>query len=187
MVSTEPDKKNRLRIAFIGRLTGPKGEIAKKLIATVFPHFPDIQFTIVGGPIADGLQARAGTNIEFTGWIADLAPLFTQFDLVIASGRTAIEALYAGVPVLAVGEARCVGFIVRENLSEVQRTNFGDCERAVAERAFAIGRIIPHARRASRPAPRTVAAHHCFSAPASPWPFLAAGFFFCVGVGIASH
>jgi len=129
MVSTEPNRKNRLRIAFIGRLTGPKGEIAKKLIATVFPHFPDIRFTIVGGPIADGLQTLAGVNVEFTGWITDLTPLFTQFDLVIASGRTAIEALYAGVPILAVGEARCIGFIVRENLSAVQRTNFGDCER----------------------------------------------------------
>ncbi len=129
MVSTEPDGGNRLRIAFIGRLTGPKGDIAKKLIATVFPHFPNTRFTIVGGPIADGLQALAGANVNFTGWIADLTPLFTRFDLVIASGRTAIEAVYAGVPVLAVGEARCAGFIVRENLAEVQRTNFGDCER----------------------------------------------------------
>ncbi len=119
-------------VAWIGRLTGPKGALARRLIREVFPGFTGIRFVIVGGPLDDELPGTAAGNISFTGWISDIARFITGLDLVIGSGRVALEAMRAGVPVLAVGEARHIGFIDPETFPAARHTNFGDCDASTA-------------------------------------------------------
>ncbi len=128
MSSIKPDDSSSLRIAFIGRLTGPKGKLAERLITEVFPHFPTIAFTVAGGPLTAKWRALAGPNVTLAGWLENVTDFAEQMDLVIASGRTAIEVMHAGTPLLAAGEARYVGFVTRDRFAEAQRTNFGDCE-----------------------------------------------------------
>lgn len=109
-------------------MTGPKGALAHRLVTEVFPDFPDMRFVVVGEPVGETLRSAAKPNVSFRGWIYDLPGFFAGVDLVIGSGRVALEAMQSGVPVLAVGEARHIGFIDSETFEEARRTNFGDCD-----------------------------------------------------------
>lgn len=125
MPSTEAGKA--LCIAFVGRLTGPKGALARRLSTKVFGHFPQTHFLVVGGPLTDELKKGAAGNVTFTGWRSGLEGTFAEADLVIGSGRVALEALKAGVPVYAVGEACRAGFVETATFDIAARSNFGDC------------------------------------------------------------
>lgn len=127
MRSTEPVERP-LCIAFAGRLTGPKGRLARRLATEVFGHFPRSRFLVVGGPLDDETQATVPTNVEFTGQRPGLEDTFAEADLILGSGRVALEALRAGVPVYAIGEACRVGFVDTDSFAAAARTNFGDCE-----------------------------------------------------------
>lgn len=121
------DAGNPLCIAFVGRLTGPKGQLARRLATKVFGHFAQTRFLVVGGPLTDELQQGAPDNVTFTGWRTGLQDTFAEADLVIGSGRVALEALKAGVPVYAVGEACRAGYVETATFDIAARSNFGDC------------------------------------------------------------
>lgn len=130
MASTEAG--GRLCIAFVGRLTGPKGELARRLAREVFNRFPETRFLVVGGPVTEELKAGAPPNIEFTGWRSDLNAIFSETDLVFGSGRVALEAIKAGVAVYAIGEACRAGYVGKDTFMNAARTNFGDCGEKTA-------------------------------------------------------
>lgn len=117
------------RIAWIGRLTGPKGDIAMRIIQEVAPKFPDVQFTIVGGPVTDEYRTSADENITLTDFVSDVQAIFAASDLVIGAGRVPIEAMRFGLPVIAVGENRYIGPIDGDSIAEAKATNFGDCDQ----------------------------------------------------------
>jgi len=125
MAST--DAGRGLCIAFVGRLTGPKGELARRLAGEVFNRFPGTRFLVVGGPVTDEIKAGAPSNVEFTGWRSDLAATFAEADLVFGSGRVALEAIRAGTTVYAIGEACRAGYVGKATFLDAARTNFGDC------------------------------------------------------------
>ncbi len=129
MASTEAG--DRLCIAFVGRLTGPKGQLARRLATEVFNRFPGTRFLVVGGPVTDEITAGAPPNVEFTGWRSDLAATFAEADLVFGSGRVALEAIKAGTTVYAIGEACRAGYVGNDTFLDAARTNFGDCGEKV--------------------------------------------------------
>ncbi|MFC1747703.1 polysaccharide deacetylase family protein [Pseudomonadota bacterium] len=116
-------------IAWVGRLTGPKGEIASRVIRDVAPRFPDISFTIVGGPVTDEYRQMAGKNVLLTDFVADVNQVFSENDLVIGAGRVPVEAMRFGLPVIAVGENRYIGPIDDDTIAKAKATNFGDCDQ----------------------------------------------------------
>jgi len=119
----------RASISWVGRLTGPKGEIARRIIAEVAPAFPNVQFTVVGGPITDDYKTAAADNVILTGFVKNVAEIFKTSDLVIGAGRVPVEAMHAGLPVIAVGESRYIGPITDETIALAKATNFGDCDQ----------------------------------------------------------
>lgn len=124
------------RVAWIGRLTGPKGELARRLLREVVPRFPSVEFTFVGGPRDPGLEAQAPPNVRFTGFVDDVAAIMRRQDLVIGGGRVPPEAMRLGRPVIAIGESCYIGPITAESIARARATNFGDCappERFVPE------------------------------------------------------
>ena len=40
-----------MNISIIGRLTGPKGDIAYQILSKIAPQFPAVKFNIAGGPV----------------------------------------------------------------------------------------------------------------------------------------
>ena len=117
------------RVAWVGRLTGPKGEIAYRIITEVAPEFPDIEFAIVGGPVTERFSERLGDNVKLLDFIANVDTVFAESDLVIGAGRVPIEAMRYGLPVIAVGENRYIGPINAATISQARATNFGDCDQ----------------------------------------------------------
>lgn len=74
------------------------------------------------------LNARMGrTLVRFEGWrpAPMLARLFRQADIVVAPGRSALEAMACGVPVIAVGSKKYVGILQGDGLLQGMHTNFG--------------------------------------------------------------
>ena len=114
-------------IAWIGRLTGPKGELAYRIISEVAPQLPQLSFTIVGGPISERFKAT-GDNVRLVGFSDDLEVIFRDHDIIIGAGRVALEAMKYGKPVIAVGERKYIGLISDATIEAARASNFGDCD-----------------------------------------------------------
>lgn len=128
-----------------GRTTGPKGELTAMLLARhaegLLTRFPTLQLHLAGGSLdhlpLEGREAfsrlhqQFGERVLHLAFVRDLQTRVAQARAVIGSGRVAIEALGAGTPLYAAGEATAPGRILPENWQEAASSNFGDvaCER----------------------------------------------------------
>jgi peptidoglycan/xylan/chitin deacetylase (PgdA/CDA1 family)/glycosyltransferase involved in cell wall biosynthesis len=133
---TEREKK----IAIIGRTNGPKGrnivKLADNVLRPLLAAREDIRAIILGGDVAelpgDGhsrvirIAEDTGGRLETPGFVDDLHRAIADMDIVIAAGRVAVEALFLGKPVLAVGEDLSHGLITEANLEDAMSSNFGD-------------------------------------------------------------
>jgi peptidoglycan/xylan/chitin deacetylase (PgdA/CDA1 family) len=128
-------------ISLIGRASNNKGDRACALLEKVFSRlltdFPHLKVRLVGGElgafkkhnqliIQHFIKNFAG-RFEVVGFVQDLKPIFESSDLVIAAGRTAIEAIDCGTEVFAFGEGGAHGIVSRTNLETCLKSNFGDC------------------------------------------------------------
>ncbi|SMN15311.1 Polysaccharide deacetylase [uncultured Candidatus Thioglobus sp.] len=118
-----------MNISIIGRLTGPKGDIAYQILSKIAPQFPEVKFNIAGGPVTDRFERliSISDNIEFYGFVDDVPNIIKSSDLVIGAGRVAIEALQLNTPILAIGEKQYMGILDNANIKLAQVSNFGDC------------------------------------------------------------
>ena len=73
-------------------------------------------------------QSKNLENIEFLGYVNDVPNKIKESDIIIGAGRVAVEAILSGRPVIAVGEAKYIGCITPNNLSEGLKSNFGDID-----------------------------------------------------------
>ena len=129
-----------VRLAFIGRFNGPKGERAAALLQHVFPallqEFPTLRVALIGGEMEQlpavgkmaltQLQSQYAERVEVIGFTDDVAGWLQKTDLVIGAGRVVMEALGAGRAALALGEALYVGPVTLENYAAAAASNFGD-------------------------------------------------------------
>ena len=129
-----------LRLAFIGRFNGPKGERVAALLQHVFPpllqEFAQLRVTLIGGELEQlpeagktalaQLQSQYGERVEVIGFTDDVAGWLRKTDLIIGAGRVAMETLGEGRAVLALGEALYAGPVSLANYSEAAASNFGD-------------------------------------------------------------
>ena len=132
--------KQETRLSFIGRFNGGKGERAAGLLQHVFPAllagFPGLRVALVGGELAQlpaagktalaTLQASFGERVEVVGFTNDVPGWLGRSTLVVGAGRVAIEALGAGCPVLALGEAGSEGIVTEATFATAAASNFGD-------------------------------------------------------------
>ena len=116
-----------MNISIIGRLTGPKGDIAYQILSKIAPQFPAVKFNIAGGPVTSRFEELASDNIEFYGFVDNVPEVIKESDLAIGAGRVAIEALQLNTPILAIGEKQYMGILNKANIEQAQISNFGDC------------------------------------------------------------
>ena len=130
-------------VVLVGRLSGRRTAVAEDAVAEVFPRVhaavPGARLIVVGGmAMPESFPALvAATNrrlddeaVRHVGHQRDVRPYLAAADVVIAAGRSAIEALVVGRPVVAVGEACRVGVVSAATADEAMRTNFGDFARS---------------------------------------------------------
>jgi len=136
-----PPQRQKKIVAFVGRLSGFKGDTLLVIIDKVFPKvrevYPDVEFHIIGGmnekskiiPTIDAVNARVGAEfIIAKGFSKDVESVYRDSDVIIGSGRVAMEALACGSPVISIGESNFVGVISEGTKSEALVTNFGDLD-----------------------------------------------------------
>ena len=112
-------------ISIIGRLSGPKGEVAFKLLDSVLDT-KKYEVRLIGGKSLPEKFEKYKNEIKFWGYINNLPEKMAESDLIIGAGRVAVEALLVGRPVLAIGEAKSIGILSRKNITDALSSNFGD-------------------------------------------------------------
>jgi glycosyltransferase involved in cell wall biosynthesis len=136
-----PKELSAKKIAiYISRTDGPKGKILKLILREVLPEIfkslPDWEILIVGGDekeieislLVDRLNQNFPLpKVKWLKFQKNLLEIFFQSDLVIGTGRVAMEAMAYGRPVLALGESEVYGLLNENNFPLAQKSNFGDC------------------------------------------------------------
>ena len=113
------------RVAIVGRLTGPKGELCHRLVSDVL-DLSAVDLRVVTGSALPHAFQNFSDRVDFVQDQSAVAEEIAQADLVIGAGRVAVEALFTGTPVFAVGETRHIGLVSFENLEAAMASNFGD-------------------------------------------------------------
>jgi len=126
-------------VALVGRLSGPRGPLARVAVAETFSRIraaaPGARLLLAGGAAAPPdvaaavADANAGAGEEVVRWLGhlgDVRPVFAAADVVIAAGRSALEAMASARPVAALGETHYVGVVQEATAAEARASNFGD-------------------------------------------------------------
>jgi glycosyltransferase involved in cell wall biosynthesis len=69
---------------------------------------------------------ESGRRMVVTGHISQMRHFYNACDVVVGTGRVALESLACGVPTIAVGSKRFMGLVTPSNLSRTLQYNFGD-------------------------------------------------------------
>ena len=112
-------------VAIVGRLTGPKGELCHRMLSDVL-DLSTVEVRVVTGSVLSPAFENFADRVTFVHDQSAVAEEIAQADLVIGAGRVAVEALFTGTPVFAVGETRQIGLVSLENLEAAMASNFGD-------------------------------------------------------------
>jgi glycosyltransferase involved in cell wall biosynthesis len=126
------------RIGVLGRQSGPKGEATRWFIRQVFPaiyaQYPQLELCIAGRENSLVREEARLCNhtlrkelVFLTGMVNDVPGFISSCDLVVAAGRSALEVMACGRPLLALGERGCLGMIEEGNITQGEETSFGDC------------------------------------------------------------
>ncbi len=144
-----------LKIALIGRSSGPKGRRFESISEHCFEKWlkqkPDLKITIIAPKPevfsssfherVKNLNLKYPGAIEVKGHVENLRTHLSDFDLVLASGRIAMECLFAKTPVFAIGEFDSHGILTPETLPESLESNFGDIGSGVVEEILDLPKI----------------------------------------------
>jgi len=112
-------------VAIVGRLTGPKGELCHRLLSDALDLNAIEARVVTGSALPTAFQVFSD-QVIFVQNQSVVAEEIARADLVIGAGRVAVEALFTGTPVFAVGETRHIGLVTTENLDIAMASNFGD-------------------------------------------------------------
>lgn len=116
-------------VSLIGRLSGPKGDIAYNILEelTVKNKIPDNMFVkVIGGKIIPERFDKFRDKVEFLGFVNNVEERIASSSIIIGSGRVAIKSLLMKKPVIAVGETSYEGLITEDNITAAVKSNFGD-------------------------------------------------------------
>lgn len=140
-----PASSKKKTISFLGRTTGPKGLNWEHIINTYIENwitkFPDTLFQFAGGEasyFSDATQQRIKRlsvsypeQFKFLGKKEHLFQVIHDSDIVLGSGRIAIESLYLKKNVLAIGEELYLGQVTPETFAHATESNFGDIDSKI--------------------------------------------------------
>ena len=116
-------------ISIVGRLSGPKGDVAYDILEILSQDelLKKYKIRLIGGKeLPERFLKFKEKDIEFSGYVPNIQEKIFESDIVIGAGRVAFEALLNKTSLIAVGETEYMGFINKENLDKSLASNFGD-------------------------------------------------------------
>ncbi len=129
-VNSAKSKGEILKIAIIGRATGPKKIRTENTIKFFTQANSNFEIHLIGTGATDIDQSLHSKNLHFHPPQNLHQGIYAQFDLIVGAGRVCMESLMSGVPTIAFGEAKYLGLVKKENITEFMESNFGDIEKA---------------------------------------------------------
>lgn len=129
-------KHEDLKIVYISRLMGARGEIALRLIKAlpqIKDSFPNVKLIVVGegdkyesiAKMANQYNEKASENsVIVTGARLDTPQIMNMADVAVGVGRVALEAMAMEKPVIIAGEAGFMGILKPENFELAKKHNF---------------------------------------------------------------
>lgn len=133
------EESNEINIGFVTRLDQDKEFIIDILLLAV-NHIKNktdmkINIHVIGDgthreeflKLSHAMLENTDHTIQFKGWLVDekLKDAYLDCDIIIAPGRSAIEGMASGKPVIAVGSKKYIGLITQENWQSGVYSNFG--------------------------------------------------------------
>lgn len=121
-------EKEKAVISIIGRLSGPKGDVAYDLLNCFKENkmFDKFNIKMIGGKNLPEKFLPFKEKVEFLGYVSDVQEKILHSDIVIGAGRVAIESILNETALIAVGETDYLGLIKNDNLIQGLASNFGD-------------------------------------------------------------
>ncbi len=120
--------QDEIVIMYLGRLDSDKAQAITVTVGVVdllYKFGEAVKGVLVGqGDQLDFLAGRK--NLVLTGFRRNIPELLSMADVVVATGRSVLEALACGKPVIAIGRAGLHGLITVDNWEQAVKTNFGD-------------------------------------------------------------
>lgn len=116
-------------ISIIGRLSGPKGDVAYDLLNILASkeNLKKYEIRLIGGKnIPERFEKFKNMGVNFLGYISDVNIKILESDIVIGAGRVAMEAILNKIPIIAIGETKYLGLIDENNFNNALKSNFGD-------------------------------------------------------------
>ena len=132
-------------VSIIGRLSGPKGDVAYKVLEEICIKNPidsSIKINVVGGMVIPERFKNFQDRVSLSGFVGKVSDQIANSSVVIGSGRVAIESLMMGKPTIAFGEATYEGLVTSDNYQTVLRSNFGDIAESGSWDTSRLGRDI---------------------------------------------
>ncbi|WP_342590220.1 glycosyltransferase [Clostridium muellerianum] len=132
--------ENDFVIVYCSRLSLGKGFIVEKLLLSfrkLLFNYNNVHVIIIGSgnrkciieDIANDVNLSFNRDIvHVVGARYDVLSYYLESDLVIGTGRVALEALSCGKPVIAAGNKGCIGIVSPENKDQMWNSYFGDHE-----------------------------------------------------------
>lgn len=127
---------DEMKIVYISRLMGARGEIALKLIDAmpdICSSFPNVKLLVVGeGDKLEATKLQAekcnailkDRRVIVTGARLDTYALMGLADVAVGVGRVALEAMAMKKPVIIASEAGFMGALTPQNFEDAKRHNF---------------------------------------------------------------
>ncbi|MGL6063952.1 MAG: polysaccharide deacetylase family protein [Fusobacteriaceae bacterium] len=112
-------------VSIIGRLSGPKGDVAYNLLLELYKN-DKVQTQIVGGKEIPEKFKKFKDKIKFLGYVDNIPEIIKKSHVVIGAGRVVVESILSGRATIAIGEAELVGEVTKNNIDYALATNFGD-------------------------------------------------------------
>lgn len=129
-------KHEDLKIVYVSRLMGARGEIALRLIEAlpqIEKTFPKVKLIVVGeGDKYESIVRMAAeynsktseNNVIVTGARLDTPLIMNMADVAVGVGRVALEAMAMEKPVIIAGEAGFMGILNPDNFEIAKKHNF---------------------------------------------------------------
>lgn len=124
-------------VTYVSRLAWQKASVCNMLLRATkeLSDLPDLHVIVVGTgaqshhvqELARALNRKRGQQyVHFVGEKTDVRPYYAQSDLVVGTGRVALEAMATGKPVLAIGNHGFVGLVTPASYDQAWDYYFGD-------------------------------------------------------------
>ena len=135
-------------VSLIGRLSGPKGDVAYAVLHNLSGK-EDVVVNVIGGKDIPErfLPFKEHENVNFLGYRSDVPELIAASDVIIGAGRVGIEAILSGRPIIAIGEAIYEGVVTKDTIGAALSSNFGDIND-VKETRFCFERLYKDVKKA---------------------------------------